>query len=364
MIDTKTIAARVAQLRKRLGKIGAGAMVVSKAANVWYLTGFSGDDSWAFVSGNKIFLITDSRYTEQAGKECVKGCEIIDRTGAMSAAVAGVAAKCKVGKAIAIEDQMSIASQKAVKKAIGGKILVSSGVVEELRQVKDGAEVELIRIAGKIAVASLREAIGQVRVGMSEGELAGLINLGIRKRGWRESFETIVAFGANASRPHHLPGVARLKRNDTILVDWGVRYQNYCCDLTRCFAVGKVDAEYKRIYDAVLEAQRAAIAKVRAGVSAAEVDEAARGVIRKYDLPVYGHGTGHGVGLEVHEGPVVSGRNKGKLRAGEVITIEPGVYMPGKAGVRIEDDILVTAGGCEVISKRAGALPQTTLILR
>ena len=349
------VSGRIKDLRELMKKASIGVMVVSKTANVSYVTGFRGEDSWALVTDKKVFLLTDSRYTEQAEGECA-GCEIIDRKGPMAKSIAEVLGGRKVKRRIAIEDELSIAAQKALHKELGVRLQACGGVIESLRQMKSKDEIILIAKAGKIATAALDEALEVVRVGMSEGELAGMINLNIRKRGLRESFETIVAFGANASRPHHLPGMKKLKKNDTILVDWGVRYENYCCDLTRCFGVGKVKAEYARIYNAVLQAQRAAILKVRAGVAISEIDEAARGVLRVYGRPIYGHGTGHGLGLEVHEGPVVSGKNKGKLRAGEVITIEPGVYIPGEWGVRIEDDVLVTNDGYEVLSPAAGEL--------
>jgi Xaa-Pro aminopeptidase len=181
--------------------------------------------------------------------------------------------------------------------------------------------------------------------------LAGRLDFQIRKLGAVNSFETIVAFGPNASRPHHRPGNRKLKKNDCVLIDFGVRYKGYCCDLTRCFAVGKPSAFYKKVYDVVQEAQTAAIKMVKAGVEIRRVDAAAREVIAKQDLPVYGHGTGHGLGLEVHEEPVISADAKGKLQAGMIFTIEPGVYIPGKLGVRIEDDILVTESGSRILTR-------------
>ncbi|MHC4153057.1 MAG: M24 family metallopeptidase, partial [Planctomycetota bacterium] len=172
----------------------------------------------------------------------------------------------------------------------------------------------------------------------------------IRKMGAIISFDTIVAFGANSSRPHHQPGSKKLKKNDTILIDFGVKYKNYCCDITRCFVKGRPSRFYSKVYQAVKASQTAAIKTVRAGVLKREVDSAAREVIGICGLPVYGHGTGHGLGMEIHEEPYVTDKSKGKLKTGQVITVEPGVYLPGKMGVRIEDDVLVTKDGCKLLT--------------
>jgi Xaa-Pro aminopeptidase len=219
-----------------------------------------------------------------------------------------------------------------------------------LRNSKDGSEVAAIKEAAQIAAEAIEKTLKRIRPSVTENELAGSLDFAIRKLGAKNSFETIVAFGANASRPHHQPGTRKLKKDDTVLIDFGVRYRNYCCDLTRCFVVGRVSAFYRKVYNAVKEAQAAAVKMVKPGVEIKQVDAAARAVIIKYGLPVYGHGTGHGLGLEVHEEPVISDKSKGKLQAGMVFTIEPAVYIPGRLGVRIEDDVLVTESGYKILS--------------
>ena len=189
--------------------------------------------------------------------------------------------------------------------------------MKNLREIKDENEIALIRKAAEIAQNALAATMKHIKPGVSENEIAGILNLNIRRLGGRESFETIVAFGPNASQPHHLCSDRKLKKNDTVLIDWGVKYKGYCCDLTRSFAIGKPSGQFVEMcHNAVLEAQSAAIAKVKDGVSIAEVDGAARDVLKKYKLPVYGHGTGHGLGIDVHERPVVSAKIKGTLRAG------------------------------------------------
>jgi len=269
----------------------------------------------------------------------------------MAEAVAKLIKKLKSVKTVALEKSASLADFDALKKDIKGRLKTTANIIESVRSTKEADEVAAIRTAGRIAAQALKQTLRYIKPKITENELAGRLDFQIRKLGARNSFETIVAFGSNASCPHHQPSSRKLKKNDTILIDFGVRYKNYCCDLTRCFAVGRATDLYKKVYDAVKEAQAAAIKMIKPGVEISQVDAAAREVIGKCDLPVYGHGTGHGLGLEVHEEPVISAEGKGKLQAGMVFTIEPGVYIPGKLGVRIEDDILVTEAGCNILSR-------------
>ncbi len=339
---------RINAIRARLKKERINCLIVTKPANVTYTTGFSGSDSWAVITNRAVYLLTDSRYTEQAGGEC-HGCKIIQRTGPMSQAAAEVLKQFNP-KTAAVENSTSLAAFEALKKNVKRGLKTAANIIESIRSCKDDGEIAAIRKAGKIAAKALAAVMKDIKVGITENELAGEIDFQIRKSGAVNSFDTIVAFGPDASRPHHQPGNRRLKKNDTILIDFGARYNGYCCDLTRCFVVGRPSAFYKKVYDVVKEAQTAAIKMVKAGAEIKKVDAAAREVIKKHNLPVYGHGTGHGLGLEVHEEPVVSDKSKGELKAGEVITIEPAVYMPRKLGIRIEDDILVTKTGCELLS--------------
>jgi len=347
-MQRENIKSRVEKIRSRLGRKKIGWLVVTKPANVTYITGFSGDDSWAVIGPKRVYLLTDSRYSEQAKDECV-GCRIIERKGALAEAAGKLTKRMKTG-AVAVEESASIGDLKSIRKNVEVGCRTVGGIIESIRSVKDEEEVVAIRTAARLAAKAVERMRSKIRAGLTENELAGMLEWEIRQQGGEAAFETIVAFGSNASRPHHRPTDRRLRKNDTILVDFGVRYGGYCCDVTRCFVVGQATAYYKKIYEAVKEAQQAAIRMVRAGVKASAVDAAAREAIKRQGLPVYGHGTGHGLGLEVHEQPTVSWLNKGKLRAGEVITIEPGVYIPGRMGVRIEDNILVTEGGCEVLT--------------
>ncbi|MHC4843690.1 MAG: M24 family metallopeptidase [Planctomycetota bacterium] len=340
---------RIREILKTLRAKRIRCLVVTQKANVSYCTGFLGDDSWAVISRGGVYLVTDSRYTEQAQKECA-GCKIIKRKETITEATAGLVRRFKSVRTVYVEKLSSVSVVEALQKQIKGKVRVVGGIVEGVREIKDSEEVKAIRAAGRMAMEALNSALKFAKTGVSENELAGRLDFEIRKLGAVISFDTIVAFGANGSRPHHQPGRRKLKKNDTILIDFGVKYNSYCCDITRCFVKGRPTQFYRKVYQAVKKSQTAAIKKIEAGVSMRQVDTAAREVIAKYDLPVYGHGTGHGLGMEIHEEPYVTDKSKGKLRAGQVITVEPGVYIPGKLGIRIEDDVLVTKGGCKLLT--------------
>jgi Xaa-Pro aminopeptidase len=363
-MNTETIKKRTRAICQQLIEEKTDCLIATNPSNVTYITAFSGTDSWALITQRQIYLLTDSRFTEQAEKECV-GCTIIQRDDSQS--LAEVAAKLiirlkpnrrrraeiKPVQKISIEKSTTLVSFKGLRKNIYSyaRLLTDAGRIESLRSIKDSNEITCIKLAARVATKALKQTICLIKPGITENELAGLLDFQIRKLGAKNSFETIVAFGPNASRPHHQPGAKRLKQNDTILIDFGAKYKGYCCDITRCFVIGKPDALYKRVYNVVEQAQAAAIKMVKAGVEIRLVDAAAREVIAKNDLPVYGHGTGHGFGLEIHELPFIKASDKGRFQAGQIITIEPGIYIPGKLGVRIEDDVLVTENGCKVLTK-------------
>lgn len=366
-MTTNIIKKRTDAIRRLLDKKKMDCLIVTKPANVTYVTGFMGDDSWAVITRQgRTYLVTDSRYTEQAQAEC-PNCRIIRRKQPITEAIGRLIKKLKpvLSKActeqrrsvegsvqiVGVESSTSLADFAAIRKNVAARLKTVADVIESLRSSKDAAEIAAITTAASIAAEALKQTIPQIKPGISESELAGMLDLEIRKLGAKNGFDTIVAFGPNASRPHHQPTTRKLRQIDTILVDFGAKYKGYCCDITRCFAVGRPTALYKRAYDVVELAQAAAIKKVKAGVKMVKVDAAARDVICTGDLPVYGHGTGHSFGLEIHESPFVKPESKGRLKAGQVLTIEPGIYMPGKLGVRIEDDILVTQTGCRILTR-------------
>ena len=350
---------RIKAVRRQLIGKKIDCLIVTKPANVTYTTGFMGDDSWAVISNRAVYLLTDSRYTEQAQKECV-GCRIIRRTNSLAEAVAKLLKQLKSVRTVCVEKSTSVAAFEALKKHIKLRLKTTAGIIESVRRTKDSSEVAVIKAAASISARALRQTLRYIKPGVTENELAGMLDFQIRKLGATNSFDTIVAFGPNASRPHHQPSKRRLKKRDTVLIDFGARYKGYCSDITRSFAVGRPTRFVEWVYDSVQQAQAAAIKMIKAGAEIQQVDAAAREVISKSDLPVYGHGTGHGFGLEIHELPFLKADGKGKLRAGEVLTIEPGVYIPGKLGVRIEDDFLVTDTGCRILTHNC---PHSPLLL-
>jgi len=355
-MNKDVIKKRIKAIRRELNKKKINCLIATKPANVTYTTGFLGDDSWAAITKNKVYFLTDSRYTEQAQSECPY-CAVLERSDSMAELVSKLIKKQKSVRTLTVEKSISLADFEALKKHVKARFRSVANVIETVRSNKDGSEITAIKDAASIAAQALKQTLQHIKQGVTENELSGMLDFQIRKLGAKNSFETIVAFGPNASRPHHQPSKRKLKRKDTILIDFGAKYKGYCSDITRCFAVGGPTTFYKKIYDVVEQAQAAAIKMIKAGVKINRVDAAAREVIDKSDLPVYSHGTGHGLGLEIHESPFLKVESKGTLKAGQVITIEPGVYMPGRLGVRIEDDVLVTQTGCRILTRKCPHSP-------
>lgn len=356
-MNTESIKERVRHIRAQFPRKRIDGLILTKPVNVTYLTSFAGEDSWAIATKNTVYLVTDSRYTEQAHKECIR-TTVVERKDPMAETVARLLNKLRSVRTVGLEKSTSMAAYESLKKNVDVPIRAVDSIVEGRRSLKDTSEIAAIRAAASIAATALEKAVRSLRPGLTESELAGILDLEIRRLGATNSFETIVAFGANASRPHHRPTQRKLRQTDTILIDFGAKHKGYCCDITRCSALGRPTTAYRETYAVVERAQAAAINAAKAGVELTQVDAAARDVIRESGLPVYGHGTGHGFGLEIHEIPFLKEQAKGKLEAGQVITIEPGVYIPGKLGVRIEDDILITEDGCKILT---GKCPHTAL---
>jgi Xaa-Pro aminopeptidase len=359
-MDARIIKRRIKAIRYQLKKKQIKSLLLTKPANVTYTTGFLGSDSWVLFTGRAVYLLTDSRYTEQAKSECPV-CRIIERDRPIADAVAELLKKLKSLRSIAVEKSISLAAFETLKKRVKGRLRAVADIIESARSIKDKSEIDAISAASQIAAQALRRIFVYIKPGITENELAGWLDFQIRKAGAINSFETIVAFGPNASRPHHRPTSRKLRKNDTVLIDFGVRFNGYCCDITRCFVVGRPNPFYQKVYDAVQQAQTAALKMIKPGVAAGKVDTAAKEIIRKSGLPIYGHGTGHGLGLEVHEQPIISANSKAKLQPGMVFTIEPAVYIPGKLGIRIEDDVLVTRTGCKILTQNCPRYPLLSL---
>lgn len=333
----------------------AEAFLISRPQDVSWLTGFTGEDSLALLGPRWAALLTDSRYAEQAGEEC-PGMDVIVRTRTMLPEILDQLAQRKCGTVGIQSMHLTARTYQMLAKELGARKIASiSDVIRKLRAVKNRDEVKSIRRSIGVAQDAMKELLAQGRsafVGRSEREVAAELDHRMRVLGASgSSFETIVAAGENASRPHYRPGPRTIERDQAVLIDWGALVEGYCSDLTRVVFTGTIRPEIAEMYDVVLRAQTAAIAAVKAGVACKTVDAAAREVIAEAGYgEAFGHGLGHGIGREIHERPHVAGGVKDRLRSGMVFTVEPGVYVPGLGGVRIEDDVLVTAKGKRTLS--------------
>jgi Xaa-Pro aminopeptidase len=347
--DTSILKDRVKKVRAKLKAAKADALIVTLGSNVSYLSGFSGDDSWLILTGSGAVLVTDSRYTLQAKKEC-PACRIFERKGSMIDAVAGILKKLPKVKTAAVENKIELTLFRLLRKKLSVRIKPVKNLVESIRAVKDKSEIAAIRRAIEISEKALGKVLPKIRAGYSEAQVAAMLEFEMKQAGANPAFETVVAFGSNSAMAHHRPTNRKLKKVDTILIDYGAKFNGYCCDITRCFATGRVTSFYAKVYKTVLDAQTAAINILKSGIKAKKADAAAKEIITAAKLPPYGHGLGHGIGIDVHEQPGVSVLSKASLQSGNVITVEPAIYLAGKFGVRIEDDVLVTENGCEILS--------------
>ncbi len=355
VISQDRSAARRERLQRRLRSARVDALLVTSPVNVRYLTGFTGEDSYLLVGRGLAVLITDSRFETQVSLECPRlDAYVRPRIEPMSEAAARIVKQSRLSRLGFESHTTRYSDWEAIAAAVKPLDLVPlAGEVEALRVVKDADEIREIREAVRQAERGFELLKASLRAEMTEREAANELEYAMRRFGARDaSFETIVAAGSRAALPHARPTAARLGDSDFLLVDWGAtNAAGYRSDLTRLLVTATISPKLEKLYKVVLNAQRAGIEAVRPGVLASQVDERAREVIARAGLAkVFGHGLGHGIGLEIHEGPRVSQNGNVNLKPGMVITIEPGVYLPGWGGIRIEDDVLVTRSGHECLS--------------
>ncbi len=347
-------AVRRDRLRRKLRKAEVDALLVTNCHNVTYLSGFTGEDSWLIVGRDNDLLISDSRFRTQLGEECVDlEARIRPRTLSLVDAAADSLGKMKIAHVGVEAASVSLATHEVLAAGLtSAKLVPLLGMVEELREIKDKGEVAAIRRAIYQAEKSMGVITAAMTKDQTEREIAGNIEHELRRFGGRNcSFEPIVAVGPRSALPHAPPTNRRIGESDFVLVDWGAREDLYVSDLTRVFVTGRISPKLERIYGVVLKAQRRAIESMKPGVSMGAVDLVARSTIEKAGFgKQFGHGLGHGIGLEVHEAPRLAEGNDRQLKPGMVITVEPGIYLPGWGGVRIEDDVLITRNGHRVLS--------------
>jgi Xaa-Pro aminopeptidase len=341
-------------LRAALKKHKIPALLISSFPDVSYITGFEGDDSWAVFMPDKVFLISDSRYSEQIDRECPWVSAVIRKKG-LSEELIRIARREKISLLGIQAESLTLQQFNIVLSAARSahiRLKSVQNVIVELRHIKDAYEIKLIERAIAIAEQGFQRVTAKIRAGMTENDLAGLLTYEMRRCGASDAgFPPIVAAGPNGSLPHYRPGQVRVGDNMPLLVDWGAVYQGYRSDLTRVVFLGKIQPRMREIYQIVLDAQQSAIAAIRPGATGKQIDKIARRIIAKAGYgSKFGHSLGHGIGRDIHEQISLSPRSKVILKQGMIVTVEPGIYLPGIGGVRIEDDVLVTESGCRVLS--------------
>ena len=345
---------RIEKYRRLLKQAGVDAGLVTNFQNVTYLTGFTGDDSYLLVTKSGQVLISDMRYQEQLQEECPDlDLEIRSPGIQMLDSISKVVGKARIGKLAVESGSMTIALHAAIGRRLEKVALApQDGLIEQLRLIKDKDEISRLRTAVRHAEKAFGVIKASLRGDQSELAVAHAIENQIRLFGGQGcSFPPIVAVGPRAALPHAVPTSQRIDAYDFTLVDWGACSQLYRSDLTRILVTGRISPKFERIYGLVLKAQRQAIAAIRPGAIMSDVDAAARKVISKGGYgKQFGHGLGHGIGLDIHESPRLAVDQNEPLRAGMVITVEPGIYLTGWGGIRIEDDVLVTRDGHEVLT--------------
>jgi Xaa-Pro aminopeptidase len=359
-------ALRITRLRRQLTQAGFPAILVTHLPDVRWLSGFTGSSAALIVTRKAVRLYTDSRYRDQAAQEASSATvEIVSGPPAL-AALRWFAAQSGPGPLAYEPTHVTLAEFQAWRAALPASqrrsLLkpIAPPVLEPLRQIKDDDEIVLMRQAAALGCTIFDHMLGFLRPGLTELAVAAELEYQARRRGAEAmSFETIVASGPRSALPHGRATERKLPRNGFLTLDFGVVLNGYCSDMTRTVYLGRPTSRHRQTYEAVLAAQQAAISTVRHGISAGQVDEAARSVLRDAGLAqAFTHSTGHGVGLEIHEGPRIGAAVKTPLRTGMVVTIEPGVYFPADFGIRIEDMVVVRPSGSDLLTTSPTALIQ------
>ena len=346
--------ARLRKFLRRLNQESLDACIISSPANISYLSGFTSCDAYLLVSPKEAIYFTDSRYIEEVRPKLKGWASLKKLNGSVFESIASACRELKLERIAFEERHMPYAEYKKIKGHLvsGQHLIPSHNLIESLRQIKEAGEVEKIRRALKITGLSLQFVQDLIKPGAKELEIAAELERFIRYHGAiGAAFDIIVAAGPDSAYPHHRPGQKKIREGELVLVDIGVDYFGYKSDLTRVFFSAKINSLTRRIYDIVRKAQEKAIAGIRPGEEIFRIDALARKYIAdKGYAKFFGHSLGHGIGLETHELPAISSRFDGILLPGMVFTVEPAIYLPGKFGIRIEDMVLVTRKGCEVLS--------------
>ncbi|MDA1474881.1 M24 family metallopeptidase [Bacillus changyiensis] len=346
---------KLKKLRELFCGLGIEGLLVTSQVNLQYMTGFTGSSGLAVISEDRAVFITDFRYTEQAKRQ-VNGFEIIEHTRGMSATAVDVIKEMGLKKIGFEQDKMTYGMYANYKNALGAVELVPvSRSVERLRLIKSSEEIKILKEAAKIADAAFSHILTVIKPGMTEISIANELEFYMRSQGAdHSSFDMIVASGLRSSLPHGVASSKTVEKGDFVTLDFGAYYKGYCSDITRTIAVGEPSDQLKNIYQIVFEAQMIGMTNIKPGITGRQADAYTRDHITSKGYGDYfGHSTGHGLGMEVHESPALSVRSDQTLDKGMVVTVEPGIYIPGTGGVRIEDDIVLTDEGNESLTHSA-----------
>ncbi|MBL4700692.1 MAG: aminopeptidase P family protein [Phycisphaeraceae bacterium] len=357
--------ARLKTFQKRLALLNVDALLINNPVDIRYLSGFVGDDSWLLVrsSSQIVHILSDFRFKEQIQIQAPHA-KVIMRKTSLTVALKNLCSKLNIQKVGLQQDHLTLSQHRAIGKELGKTHIkaVDDGLVKQ-RAVKDSPQLAPIRKALKIQQEAFNRTCAFIEPGMTESQIAAYLEYQMRRLGADgSSFPSIVAADANASLPHAIPGSKKVRKGGIILIDWGAKFKGYCSDLTRVVAIGKMPTKIKEIYSICLEAQMAAIDAIAPGKLLSDIDAVARNIISKAGYgKEFGHSLGHGIGLDIHEQPVLASRAQGVLEPGHIVTVEPGIYLPRIGGVRIEDDVLVTKMGKKVLSDLPKTLESTII---
>ncbi|WP_144547654.1 Xaa-Pro peptidase family protein [Bacillus sp. X1(2014)] len=342
---------KIEKLRSNFSTKGIDGILITSPFNRRYISNFTGTAGVVLISADKAQFLTDFRYIEQATKQC-QGFEIIKTTGSIPEEVAVQAKKLGIQKLGFEEDFLTYSSFKLYDKEIEAELVPISGVIEKLRLIKTDSELKILKVAADIADAAFKHILDFISPGKTELEVSNELEFFMRRVGaTSSSFDTIVASGHRSALPHGVASDKVIEAGDIVTMDYGCYYNGYVSDITRTVAVGEPDAKLKEIYEIVLEAQLRGMAGIKPGLTGKEADAITRDYITEKGYGEYfGHSTGHGIGLEIHEGPGLSLKSDVVLEPGMVVTCEPGIYIPGLGGVRIEDDTLITKDHNEALT--------------
>jgi Xaa-Pro aminopeptidase len=328
------------------------ALLIVNDSNIRYLTQFPASESWLLVTKTKAFYITDSRYILEA-RQGLKGITVKQYSHMPCLTLGEICKQCKIRRLGFDERHTSFALWKKLKEFLprNRKLIPATGLVELLREIKDEGEIDQIKECLKLHFKAIDFMKKVVKPGLTERKIAIKLEHFIKSHGAEFSFSPIIASGPNSCFPHARTTDRSIRTNEGVLMDFGIDIKGYKSDLTRNLFLGRITPRVKQVFDALTLAQQEAISIIKPGIECAAVDAQARKVLRKFGLAKYfGHSLGHGVGLDIHESPRLSSQSKSVLEAGMIVTVEPGVYIPGQFGIRIEDMVLVTKEGCEVLS--------------